>query len=106
MSTRRRGGRPSQSLGELELFAAPPPASRAAEPSRSQPRSARAVPPPPPRAAYGEEAIPGASPAAAVSVMALTATARDVLEGAFMPLWVRGEVSDFKAHRKIGRAHV
>jgi len=31
--------------------------------------------------------------------MALTATARDVLEGAFTPLWVRGEVSDFKAHR-------
>jgi exodeoxyribonuclease VII large subunit len=31
--------------------------------------------------------------------MALTATARDVLEGAFLPLWVRGEVSDFKAHR-------
>jgi exodeoxyribonuclease VII large subunit len=31
--------------------------------------------------------------------MGLTATARDVLEGAFMPLWVRGEVSDFKAHR-------
>jgi exodeoxyribonuclease VII large subunit len=31
--------------------------------------------------------------------MALTATARDVREGAFMPLWVRGEVSDFKAHR-------
>jgi exodeoxyribonuclease VII large subunit len=31
--------------------------------------------------------------------MALTATARDVLEGAFIPLWVRGEVSDFKAHR-------
>ena len=31
--------------------------------------------------------------------MALTATARDVLEGAFLPLWVRGEVTDFKAHR-------
>jgi exodeoxyribonuclease VII large subunit len=31
--------------------------------------------------------------------MALTATARDVLEGAFTPLWIRGEVSDFKAHR-------
>ena len=46
-----------------------------------------------------EDAVPGASPAAAVSVMALTCTARDVLEGAFMPLWVRGEVSDFKAHR-------
>jgi exodeoxyribonuclease VII large subunit len=29
----------------------------------------------------------------------LTHTARDVLEGAFVPLWVRGEVGDFKAHR-------
>ena len=29
----------------------------------------------------------------------LTQTARDVIEGAFIPLWVRGEVSDFKAHR-------
>ena len=29
----------------------------------------------------------------------LTQTAKDVIEGAFPPLWVRGEVSDFKAHR-------
>ena len=29
----------------------------------------------------------------------LTQTARDVIEGAFIPLWVRGEVSDFKSHR-------
>jgi exodeoxyribonuclease VII large subunit len=29
----------------------------------------------------------------------LTRIAKDVVEGAFMPLWVRGEVSDFKAHR-------
>lgn len=43
--------------------------------------------------------MPGESPTSAVSVMALTATARDVLEGAFLPLWVRGEVTDFKAHR-------
>ena len=43
--------------------------------------------------------IPGASPASAVAVSTLTQTARDVLEGAFVPLWVRGEVSDFKAHR-------
>jgi exodeoxyribonuclease VII large subunit len=43
--------------------------------------------------------VPGGSAGAAVSVMALTCTARDVLEGAFLPLWVRGEVSDFKAHR-------
>ena len=46
-----------------------------------------------------EEAVPGTTAGAAVSVMALTCTAKDVLEGAFMPLWVRGEVSDFKAHR-------
>ncbi len=43
--------------------------------------------------------IPGATPASAVAVATLTQTARDVLEGAFVPLWVRGEVSDFKAHR-------
>ncbi|HET9013587.1 MAG TPA: hypothetical protein VFN38_17310, partial [Gemmatimonadaceae bacterium] len=42
-----------------------------------------------------EEGIPGASPASAVSVATLTHTAKDVLEGAFVPLWVRGEVSDF-----------
>jgi exodeoxyribonuclease VII large subunit len=46
-----------------------------------------------------EETIPGASPASAVSVATLTQTTKDVLEGAFVPLWVRGEVSDFKAHR-------
>ncbi len=43
--------------------------------------------------------IPGASPRSAVTVATLTLTAKDVVEGAFMPLWVRGEVSDFKAHR-------
>ena len=46
-----------------------------------------------------EEAIPGASPSSAVAVSTLTQTTKDVLEGAFVPLWVRGEVSDFKAHR-------
>jgi exodeoxyribonuclease VII large subunit len=34
-----------------------------------------------------------------VSVSTVTQTARDILEGAFMPMWVRGEVIDFKAHR-------
>ncbi|HEX5438578.1 MAG TPA: exodeoxyribonuclease VII large subunit [Gemmatimonadaceae bacterium] len=47
----------------------------------------------------GLASIPGASPASAVSVGSLTRIAKDVLEGAFTPLWVRGEVSDFKAHR-------
>jgi len=29
----------------------------------------------------------------------LTSAAKDLIEGAFPPLWVRGEISDFKAHR-------
>jgi exodeoxyribonuclease VII large subunit len=43
--------------------------------------------------------VPGASAQSAVPVSVLTATAKDLLEGAFLPLWVRGEVCDFKAHR-------
>ena len=46
-----------------------------------------------------EDQVPGASPASAVSIATLTQTTKDVIEGAFLPLWVRGEVSDFKAHR-------
>ena len=45
------------------------------------------------------DAYPGASPASAIDVSTLTQTAKDVVEGAFVPLWVRGEVSDFKPHR-------
>ena len=41
----------------------------------------------------------GESAQQAIAVSTLTETAKAVLEGAFMPLWVRGEVSDFKAHR-------
>jgi exodeoxyribonuclease VII large subunit len=43
--------------------------------------------------------FPGASIDSAVTIAALTQTARDILEGAIMPLWVRGEITDFKAHR-------
>ncbi|HET7187024.1 MAG TPA: exodeoxyribonuclease VII large subunit [Gemmatimonadaceae bacterium] len=46
----------------------------------------------------GDE-FPGASPASAIAVSTLTQIMKDVVEGAFVPLWVRGEVSDFKAHR-------
>lgn len=35
----------------------------------------------------------------AISVGTLTTLAREVVEGAFVPLWIRGEVTDFKAHR-------
>lgn len=45
------------------------------------------------------DAFPGASPASAIAVSTLTQTVKDVVEGAFIPLWVRGEVSDFKMHR-------
>lgn len=43
--------------------------------------------------------IPGSSAASAVAISTLTSTVKDLLEGAFLPLWVRGEISDFKAHR-------
>ncbi|NCW46048.1 MAG: exodeoxyribonuclease VII large subunit, partial [Gemmatimonadaceae bacterium] len=45
------------------------------------------------------DAAPGSSPEAAIAVHTLTTAAKDLIEGAFPPLWVRGEVSNFKAHR-------
>ncbi len=45
------------------------------------------------------DAYPGETAQSAVAVSVLTQTARDVIEGAFIPLWVRGEVTDFKSHR-------
>jgi exodeoxyribonuclease VII large subunit len=46
-----------------------------------------------------DDAAPGVDPTSAIAVSTLTGTARDILEGAFPPIWVRGEVSGFKAHR-------
>ena len=45
------------------------------------------------------EIFPGATPRSAIAVSTLTQTVKDVVEGAFIPLWVRGEISDFKSHR-------
>jgi exodeoxyribonuclease VII large subunit len=45
------------------------------------------------------ELFPGGSPSSAIAVTDLTTTAREIVEGAFPPMWVRGEVTDFKAHR-------
>lgn len=42
---------------------------------------------------------PGETAATAIPVSILNQTARDVLQGAFPRLWVRGEISDFKRHR-------
>ncbi|MCC7053680.1 MAG: exodeoxyribonuclease VII large subunit [Gemmatimonadaceae bacterium] len=44
-------------------------------------------------------AYPGESPDTALAIATLTRAAKDVIEGAFTALWVRGEISDFKAHR-------
>ena len=46
-----------------------------------------------------EESFPGASPATAIRVGTLTQTAKELVEGAVLPLWIRGEVTDFKSHR-------
>lgn len=46
-----------------------------------------------------EREVPGADPSSAIAVSSLTSIARDILEGAFPPIWVRGEVTNFKAHR-------
>ncbi|HVB30040.1 MAG TPA: exodeoxyribonuclease VII large subunit [Gemmatimonadaceae bacterium] len=45
------------------------------------------------------DAAPGERAETAIPVALLTQTAKAVIDGAFSPLWVRGEVSDFKAHR-------
>ena len=85
---KRRDGRDDRNdRYDLDLFASP---------------QVESYPPPPEPAAFYEElgtTFPGASPSSAVSVGTVTQTAKDILEGAFMPLWVRGEVIDFKAHR-------
>ncbi|MDP1890390.1 MAG: exodeoxyribonuclease VII large subunit, partial [Gemmatimonadaceae bacterium] len=44
------------------------------------------------------DAGPGESPETAFPVAALTQLAKEVIEGAFPPLWIRGEVSGFKSH--------
>jgi exodeoxyribonuclease VII large subunit len=91
MTGRRR--RAPRARGELELFPSAP---------RLVPSAAAGVDPEVTVRTLSEEVgplFPGASVDSAVSIATLTQTARDVLEGAIMPLWVRGEVTDFKAHR-------
>jgi len=43
--------------------------------------------------------VPGGSPEEALTIAALTNAAKEVLEGAFPPIWIKGEVSNFTAHR-------
>ena len=85
----------------LDLFAPAEAPAPAAEP-RKRAKSARPAPQPEPKPEPEPSdgtTYPGETPQSAVTVSLLTQTARDVIEGAFIPLWVRGEVSDFKSHR-------
>ncbi len=74
-------------------------------PRRPVPRAAGAdaidlfAPGQPPAGAIPSDAAPGEAADTAIPVAMLTETAKAVIEGAFSPLWVRGEVSDFKSHR-------
>ena len=45
------------------------------------------------------DVAPGEEPETALSISGLVRTAQEVVEGAFFPLWIRGEVTDFKRHR-------
>lgn len=91
--TGRRAPRRAESA-DLDLFAL---AGSIAEPA---PVAAH-VPPPArePEPLIDSTRYPGETAESAIAVSLLTQTAKDVIEGAFIPLWVRGEVSDFKAHR-------
>ncbi len=76
--------------------------ARVAEPA-PEPSLFGEATPPAPRTPARTRRAPGrlASEAEhlAISVSTLTNLAREIVEGAFVPLWIRGEVSDFKAHR-------
>ncbi|MDQ6736653.1 MAG: exodeoxyribonuclease VII large subunit [Gemmatimonadota bacterium] len=72
---RRSFGRPARAGAEYDLFG-------------SSATSERVAP-----------SLPGSTSETAIQVASLTETARAVIEGSLSPLWVRGEVSDFKRHR-------
>ncbi|HTG53703.1 MAG TPA: exodeoxyribonuclease VII large subunit, partial [Gemmatimonadaceae bacterium] len=44
-------------------------------------------------------AIPGATAENALGVSAFLGAAKKIIEGAFEPIWLRGEVTEFKPHR-------
>jgi exodeoxyribonuclease VII large subunit len=48
---------------------------------------------------YRQVTAPGTSPERALTIAQLTNAAKEVLEGAFPPIWVKGEVGNFTAHR-------
>jgi exodeoxyribonuclease VII large subunit len=88
-SPRREPLSEREALSELDLFAA-----------AGSKTPLKAPQPAPPEPVFFDASVyPGETAQTAVTVSILTQTARDVIEGAFIPLWVRGEISDFKSHR-------
>ncbi|HTI62966.1 MAG TPA: exodeoxyribonuclease VII large subunit [Gemmatimonadaceae bacterium] len=83
------GRRPSRRAegADLDLFAL------------ERPNTESIAGPPPAAERLDMGGFPGATARSAIAVSTLTETAREVIEGAFIPLWVRGEISDFKSHR-------
>jgi exodeoxyribonuclease VII large subunit len=103
VTSRRRPSRPV-AADALDLFAGGGAIVPAREPGEAFParqETAAGVGEPHRDSVYDETGpgFPGASVESAVGVGALTQTAKDLLEGALFPLWVRGEVTDFKRHR-------
>ena len=91
------GRRQPRRAGEsLELFDSAPDSGRA---TPREPAAAQHVVSEPESEFVNFGEYPGESMRSAIAVSTLTQTAKDVIEGAFIPLWVRGEVSDFKSHR-------
>ena len=85
--TPRRPAR-AAGAGDLDLF-----------PTPEQVERPRAPQPAPPPVLEAPARYPGETAQSAITIGTLTETARELLEGAFIPLWIRGEVGDFKAHR-------
>ncbi len=86
---------PRRGDADLDLFALASGAPGAAP----APRSERTTVTGPPPELVDDDGYPGETIRSAIAVSTLTQTAKDVIEGAFIPLWVRGEISDFKSHR-------
>jgi exodeoxyribonuclease VII large subunit len=83
----RRAGAP-----EPELFSWP-------FTEEDETRATRPPAPAPRHRAPPVEVIPGTTPESAIPVSALAEMAKAMIEGAFIPVWIRGEITDFKAHR-------
>jgi exodeoxyribonuclease VII large subunit len=74
---------------------ASPPAARTrrARDTETAVRAGRAAAPAP------ADAIPGEHASVPLTVSIVTEAAREILEATFLPVWVRGEVTDLKLHR-------